>query len=404
MGSGKTSAAIEYINAHPGDKFIYITPYLSEAARIRDACPDAAFVEPSNKIPAYQFKKYLHTLSLIQSGRNIATTHSAFKYYTDETLRAIREHQYTLIVDESITILEKFQYKSADIRLLSEAGYLDGNTGVYDLLREDYRDGALSEMFRLFLSRKLVKSCDSYYWSLPAKFFMVFRDVLVLTYMFSGQSICYLFQSMHIPYKYIGVLCDAGRYLFSDTPCRAPPYVYELSNRIHIVGSDKLNEVGKHKCALSMSWFSKNSDGVEQLRKHMQNIVQNIWRDIPAERKLWGSYKIGQTKLKGKGYTKLFLPFNARATNDYRDRDHLIYAANVFMNVGEKQFYESRGVTVDEDTYALSVMVQWIWRSAIRDGGEIWVYIPSSRMRTLFQNWIDTVSKGGIYGQQGTIS
>ena len=33
-------------------------------------------------------------------------------------------------------------------------------------------------------------------------------------------------------------------------------------------------------------------------------------------------------------------------------------------------------------------MLQFIWRSAIRDGKEIWIYIPSIRMRTLLKKWI----------------
>ena len=38
------------------------------------------------------------------------------------------------------------------------------------------------------------------------------------------------------------------------------------------------------------------------------------------------------------------------------------------------------------------IMIQWIWRSAIRDGGEVYLYIPSSRMRMLLINWIDEIS------------
>ena len=65
------------------------------------------------------------------------------------------------------------------------------------------------------------------------------------------------------------------------------------------------------------------------------------------------------------------------------------------MNVEEKKFYAMHGVDVDEDLYALSIMIQWIWRSEIRDGSEIYIYVPSKRMRTLLINWIDSVSKGG---------
>ena len=73
----------------------------------------------------------------------------------------------------------------------------------------------------------------------------------------------------------------------------------------------------------------------------------------------------------------------------------MIYLDNQFMNVGEKTFYHKHGIEADNDMYALSIMVQWIWRSAIRDGDEIYLYIPSRRMRTLLENWIETASKGG---------
>lgn len=99
--------------------------------------------------------------------------------------------------------------------------------------------------------------------------------------------------------------------------------------------------------------------------------------------------------MKGKGYTKSFLTFNAKATNAYRNRTHLVYMVNVFMNVNDKKFYQKHGIEVNEDMFALSIMVQWIWRSAIRDGEEVYLYIPSSRMRNILINWIKSVSKGG---------
>ena len=45
-------------------------------------------------------------------------------------------------------------------------------------------------------------------------------------------------------------------------------------------------------------------------------------------------------------------------------------------------------ISVDEDGFALSEMLQFIWRSAIREGKDIWVYIPSIRMRNLLKQWI----------------
>ena len=44
MGTGKSSAAITYMNDHPEKKFIYITPYLEEATRIATSCSRLHFI------------------------------------------------------------------------------------------------------------------------------------------------------------------------------------------------------------------------------------------------------------------------------------------------------------------------------------------------------------------------
>ena len=68
------------------------------------------------------------------------------------------------------------------------------------------------------------------------------------------------------------------------------------------------------------------------------------------------------------------------------------------MNPDKRNWLTAKGAQVKEDEWAVSIMVQWIWRSAIRDGEEIWIYIPSKRMRTLLENWIDEVSSTGLEG------
>ena len=51
-------------------------------------------------------------------------------------------------------------------------------------------------------------------------------------------------------------------------------------------------------------------------------------------------------------------------------------------------FFIKRGTNIDQDRYALSEMIQWIFRSAIRKGKPIDIYIPSQRMRELFKKWL----------------
>lgn len=76
---------------------------------------------------------------------------------------------------------------------------------------------------------------------------------------------------------------------------------------------------------------------------------------------------------------------NARATNRYRDRRYLAYMVNLFPSPIYYNFFQDKGVAPDKDRWSLSMMVQWIWRSAIRDGKEITIYVPSGRMRGLLK-------------------
>ena len=77
-----------------------------------------------------------------------------------------------------------------------------------------------------------------------------------------------------------------------------------------------------------------------------------------------------------------------RATNEYRTRTVLSYPVNVFTNPFKKRYLSTDEQPFNEDLYALSMMIQWIWRSAIRDGHPIRIYVPSLRMRSLLSNWI----------------
>ena len=45
--------------------------------------------------------------------------------------------------------------------------------------------------------------------------------------------------------------------------------------------------------------------------------------------------------------------------------------------------------TEQEQMWALSEMLHWVWRSAIRNGKKITLYIPSKRMRELLLQWLN---------------
>ena len=44
----------------------------------------------------------------------------------------------------------------------------------------------------------------------------------------------------------------------------------------------------------------------------------------------------------------------------------VVYPINIFVNPIVKQFFTNNGVEIDEDSYALSELIQFIYRSRIR--------------------------------------
>lgn len=166
--------------------------------------------------------------------------------------------------------------------------------------------------------------------------------------------------------------------------------------------------------SLSKRWFDDNArkkDGFAKLKRNMGSFFRK--KKAKASDIMWTCPESHSKNLKGNGYTRVrrltaeekrlpeqerlrverkcscFVSCNARATNAFSDRSVLVYAINMFYNPMIKGFFLEHGVPFDEEQYALSCMIQWVWRSRIRNGQPISIYIPAKRMRELFLAWLN---------------
>lgn len=159
---------------------------------------------------------------------------------------------------------------------------------------------------------------------------------------------------------------------------------YDYKKMIHIVNHNKLNKIGDDTYALSRKWFdiNKNNGIVNKLQKNVYNFFHNVAKASVKEN-LWTTYDEFEDDIKGKGYAKGFSPIY---NYDFYDRNkiNLAFVANIFLPamINKKNF------VITEDQYSLMILMQFIWKSALRDGKEITIYIPSKRMRELLQTWI----------------
>lgn len=410
MGSGKSSAVINYMNSNPDRKYIYITPYLEEAKRIKDSCPDLDFIEPRVGADGCGKTKASHAATLISNGRNIASTHQAFTRYTKAMLEDIREQGYSLIIDENLELLKRMDLSKDDFSALVELGLVSVDGGKVRRTNKEYSGALLKKPLSMIESTEMYSyaSSNPMYWLLPVELLTSFSDVYILTYLFEGQGIYYYLKMNDLEYEMIGVRNNDGIYEFCDYPGDLPEYVKHLKDKIHICDDPRLNEIGQRKDALSATKFKTGRVDMQKLKGNLRSFFRRKYKDIPAKNRMWTVFKGDDSsgvsegcikQLAEKGYLNSHVQYNARATNKYRNKTVLAYLVNVYMNLPDKQFYQSRGLKVDEDMYSLSVLVQWIWRSAIRDGQDIYIYLPSRRMRELLTSWINSFDNGGVQNE-----
>ena len=163
----------------------------------------------------------------------------------------------------------------------------------------------------------------------------------------------------------------------------------QIKHLVTISDNKFINEIGTKTTALSSSQFKSNKKALcEQLSKNLDNYFRNHVKAKKSDR-LWTSFKEAHSAIAGSRYKEEWLAFNTKATNEYKDKTNLAYLMNLYPNPMVVKASAMKGFPVKEDVFALSEMVQWIWRSAIREGNPINIYVPSSRMRSLLQRWLN---------------
>jgi hypothetical protein len=383
MGAGKTTWALNMIEQSPIEqKFIYITPFLSEVDRVLKTIKSRKFVQPTN---AAEGGRKLNSLKKqIENGDNIAATHALFETADEELIELLQASNYTLILDEVMDVIEKATVSPSDMRLLLDKEYIQiiNNRVIWTAPEIEYEYGRFDDIKLLAKAGNLFYHRDRFLiWAFPPQVFKAFENVYVMTYLFNAQIQRYYFDLYGIEYEFKsikdGLLVEYDRFADNRGKLFKLIDIYEGTHNQH----------GKQRTAFSTRWLERRDpDDLLKIQRSISSYIRRVAKARSGD-VLWTTKQDFKTFLQGKGYTKGFIPMNMRATNDYSDRSVLVYAYNRFMNPFEKSFFQDNGVTVDEDLLAVSDLLQWIWRSRIRNGEPIKLYLPSSRMRNLLIAW-----------------
>lgn len=386
MGSGKTTWAINYMNDHPNEHFIYVTPRLKEVERIMNGCTSIGMKQPQIKgsnNKSYDLKR------MINENENIATTHEMLARLAvdDEFKEHLQLNHYHMILDEVIEVINPVpNLNEGDVKhVLRHLVEVDQNTGKVRWSAEDEPDiGRYSDLKKMADAGTLFYVLNKIFmWMLPISLLESVPKLTIMTFMFEGSHLANFLRMNHLHWAtyYVnkGTLCSGKQDLTTAKQF--------FSERLHIY-SGKLNNIGSGRFTLSSSWWCNHEKLRKQVFKNAYNYFRNI-RQVKGRDAAWSAFKNRSPSLKG--FQKAFVEFNSRSTNDYMHKNTVAYLVNVFENPDITNWFASEQggqIKVDQDTYALSTLLQWLWRFSIRKGGELYVYLPSERMRNLLNQWL----------------
>lgn len=224
-------------------------------------------------------------------------------------------------------------------------------------------------------------------WIFPVELIKEFFEVYVLTFLFEGSHMKHFLDLHSIPYVFYHV---ADNYELKEGKQDLTARKKQLADLINIY-EGTLNAIGDTDFTLSSTWYNKalKCGNARIVAKNAENY---LWHKQKAKAKdtMYTTFAEVKKKAPIKNYGSAFVSCNLRATNVYRNRSNLCYLLNVFENPYIMGYFRDFGIELNEDALALSQLLQWIWRSRIREEHPqaVNLYIPSKRMRTLLKNWL----------------
>lgn len=405
MGVGKTSHIIEEINRrHRAEtpclfqieterptNYLIVVPLLSEVERIKRDCPSLGFVDPQ----PIKGRKIHHLKQLIEKGANICTTHALFLMLTPDIHRLLKDRRYVLVIDEVLDCVHEYHaLMPDDLRWLLTTNFVSVDEQSQRLRwnhkdHHGYQGGRFDDIKNLCDQGKLIYHRGLLLWEFPTDFLQCFDEVFILTYFFLGSPMSALLRKAGIGYSHKTL--RHNELVPWDGSDEAE--IKAKLRRLITVHEGQINDIGvsqKGNNPLSSSWFDNRSAADLHRMKASTEYFFKKHAETPSSKNAWTTFTKVEKRLRGARYARGFIACNTKATNEHIEKRSLAYLCNVFHNPLIKGYFEERGIPVYEELYALTEMLQWIWRSQIRRNDPITLYIPSERMRSLFKRWLAT--------------
>ena len=441
MGIGKSSSLLEYLRF---GGFYFNNDFIDSLRRtgifddlqkdrfiifvstIRER--DERFLQELNAKCPEQPPYNKSILDLIRNGENIVTTQALFGLFNDETIEAFRKSDcvYHAFFDEIPSLFrgviggaqrpDSFdgvtRFGTADVLLMQQEHMIVNKNGVVKFnpdcdYNRKYKD------YKVFDAVKhLSRSCTLYpsgdkdgkFTSIVAfakrELFACFKICWFFSYLTHGSLLhkyC-LMNNINMEYYHIA----DGK--ISMNPDGAFAETYPEGMERLVILDDRLFNMEN---SLSKEWYKrlrtdKTGLGLKTLKTRFRNAYEFMQaHGVRGHTFMFTTFNAYKDMLQSDGRRyptmKRFLPCNTKATNDYSNCIGVAYLCNRFYDVNCTNFLAQLAkqqnkpeLEFDNDNYALSELLQFIWRSNVRvkdSDKSVYVWVPDRRMRQLLQDF-----------------
>lgn len=391
MGTGKTSWIIEQMNkADFTDKFIYITPYRAEIERVMESVKERPIKTPDNSNA--EGRKLRGLKDLVSSGYDIVSTHQLLRTADDELIELVKENGYKLIIDEAMEVVNEVNINPRDIqRLQANEDISIEENGQVSWTGDDDFDTRFTDIYYLARAgtlyivrgKMLVKIFSD-------EVMRSFESVTVMTYLFGYTQMAAWFEMNGFKYEKSAVQ-------FNEQIGEYELVSYDIHNEDR-EALYSLMDIDEGKYTVQLSHLSYTTTGLNKLPRFSDSLkefdtIERVVRNFldankdGKEKGYWTILKSVKDHIIPRGYARRHISLNLRATNEYADAPALVYLSDRYLNPMQMSFFEDRGVTYNQEGWALSELLQFIYRSRIRNGKKVSLLIPPKRMRLLLQKW-----------------
>lgn len=387
-GCGKTHAIFDHIGEHSDRPWLYLTPALAELViRVPKEAQRAAvdFFIPNEK----EDTKSEQVLKALRNRENIACTHSLMLRFQREHIEALVIGGYNVVCDEELNLIQKFEIRAEDVDFLLKHNLIgfdptDGRVSFLDKgMSLDARYGnvkQLADMGCLYAAKRSNKMLVT---QISPELVDAANRFILLTYQYQG-SIMQTFMKMH------GYTDTALNILLRFSVKDVKEGLREL---IEFVETPSIKSV-QEKYSLSKSWWdiASTEKDREAVVKAMRSAItktkvdkKNVFYTLPKNRVVQSGKALVDTQHLKK---ENFLSCSTRSTCEYDYKELAIHAYALHPPVAVKSYLQDQGFTCSDDTYALNMLIQWLFRGRIRNKEKMKVSILSRKMSALVKEWL----------------